>query len=74
MDLPWALGVLLAAGLILGIVLLVTRPPRCRACGVIATPVEEYEVSESPRVLAVAYRCPRCGELVARRPISVPEG
>ena len=73
MDLAWTLGLLLAAGLLLGLVTLVTRPPRCRTCGVTATHVEEYEVSENPRVLAVAYRCPCCGELVARRPIGVQD-
>jgi hypothetical protein len=73
MDLAWALGLLLAAGLLLGTVMRVTRPPRCRTCGVTATHVEEYEVSQNPRVLAVAYRRPRCGELVARRPIGVPD-
>jgi len=73
MDLAWALGLLVAGGLLLGIVMLVTRPPRCRACGVSATHVEEYEVSEHPRVLAVSYRCPRCGELVVRRPVGVPD-
>ena len=73
MDLAWTLGLLLAAGLLLGLVTLVTRPPRCRTCGVTATHVEEYEVSQNPRALAVAYRCPRCGELVARRPIGVQD-
>ena len=74
MDLVWVVGMLLAVGAILGLVMLATRPPRCRDCGVLATDVEEYELSASPRVLAVAYRCPRCGDLVARRPVGVPEG
>ena len=73
MDLLWGIGILLGAGAVFGLVMLATRPPRCRECGVLATHVEEYEVSQSPRVLAVAYRCPRCGELVARRPVGVPE-
>ena len=72
-ELLWGVGVLLAAGASLGLVMLATRPPLCRGCRVLATHVEEYELSDSPRVLAVAYRCPRCGELIARRPIGVPE-
>jgi predicted RNA-binding Zn-ribbon protein involved in translation (DUF1610 family) len=73
MDLLWGVGILVIGGAILGLVMLATRPPRCRECGVLATHVEEYEPSEAPRMLAVAYRCPRCGELVARRPVGVPE-
>jgi predicted Zn-ribbon and HTH transcriptional regulator len=74
MDLFWVVGMMLAVAAILGLVILATRPPRCRDCGVLATDVEEYELSANPRVLAVAYRCPRCGSLVARRPVGVPEG
>jgi DNA-directed RNA polymerase subunit RPC12/RpoP len=73
MDALWLGGMLLATGVILMLVILATRPPRCRECGVRATDVEEYELSAAPRVLAVAYRCPRCGGLVARRPVGVPE-
>jgi hypothetical protein len=58
MEVFWAAGLLLTAGAILGLVMLATRPPQCRDCGVPATDVEEYELSESPRVLAVAYRFP----------------
>lgn len=71
MDLLWGLGVLVMGGAILGLVMLATRPPRCRERGALATHVEEYELPESPRVLAVAYRCPRCRESVARRPVGV---
>jgi hypothetical protein len=39
---------------------------------VTATDVEEYELSEAPRVIAVAFRFPRCAVLVARRLIGVP--
>jgi predicted Zn-ribbon and HTH transcriptional regulator len=74
MGLLWVVGTLLAVGAILGLVMFATRPPRCRDCGVVASDVEEYELSASPRVLAVAYRCPRCGGLVARRPVGVPDG
>jgi hypothetical protein len=74
MGLLWVVGTLLAVGAILGLVMLATRPPRCRDCGILASDVEEYELSASPRVLAVTYRCPRCGGLVARRPVGVPDG
>jgi len=74
MDLVWVAVMLLTVATILGLVMLATRPPRCRVCGVAATEIEEYELSESPRVLALAYRCPRCGDLVARRPVGVPDG
>jgi hypothetical protein len=74
MDVVWVSGLLLAVGAILGLMVLATRPPQCRDCGVPATDVEEYELSAAPRVLAVAYRCPCCGGLVARRPVGVPEG
>jgi hypothetical protein len=73
-DVLWVVGGLLAVGAILGLVMLATRPPRCRDCDVLATDVQEFELSASPRVLAVAYRCPRCGSLVARQPVGVPEG
>ena len=74
MEALWVGGMLLAVGAILALVVLATRPPRCPECRVPATDVEEYELSGTPRVLAVAYRCPRCGALVARRPVGVPEG
>ena len=73
MDETWVSVIILAVLAVPILVVLGTRPPRCRVCGVPASDVEEYEVSPAPRVLAVAYRCPRCGELVARRPLGVPE-
>jgi hypothetical protein len=62
MGLLWVVGTLLAVGIILGLVMpATTRPPRCRDCGILASDVEEYELSASPGMLAVADRCPRCG-------------
>jgi hypothetical protein len=70
-DLIW-LGVLVFGGWGLPpLVALVTRSPVCPSCGVRATRVEEEELSALPLVLWVAYRCPRCGGLVARRSMSV---
>src|SRR5262249_2931062 len=61
MDLLRGVGILLMAGAIFGLVMLATRPPRCRECGVLATHVDEYDVSAAPRVLARRSRCPRLG-------------
>ena len=68
----WAVALLFTGGGVMAVVLLATRPPKCRPCGVRATEVEEYELSACPRVLAVAYRCPSCGALIARRTLDVP--
>ena len=54
------------------VIFALARSPRCPVCGIRATYIEEYEVSAFPRILGVAYRCPRCEGLVARRPIGVP--
>ena len=51
------------------IMLALAQPRRCQVCGVRAVSAEEYEVSSTPRVLAVTDRCPRCGEVVARRTV-----
>ena len=67
----WAVAmVLLLLGL--GILLALGKPPRCPSCGRRATVTEEYEVSAHPRLLAVAFRCPACGDLLARRTVGVP--
>jgi len=55
-----------------GAVMAMGRVPRCRRCGHRATVTEEYEASERPRLLAVAYRCPACKDLVTRRTVDVP--
>ena len=56
---------------VIGIIVLLAsaRPPRCRSCGVAAVAAEEYELSSAPRVVAITDRCPRCGEVLARRTI-----
>ena len=59
--------VLAVAGIL--VMLALARPLRCTACGVTAVSAEEYEVSSAPRVVAVTDRCPRCGEVVARRTV-----
>ena len=68
-DALWLGAMLAATAAVLALVVLATRPPHCRDCRVTAIDVEEYELSEAPRVIAVAFRCPRCGALVARRPV-----
>ena len=73
MELLWAVGLPLAVAGILVLVALTTRPPRCRARGVPAVAVDEYELSAAPQVTAVTFRCPRCGELALRRAIGFPE-
>jgi predicted RNA-binding Zn-ribbon protein involved in translation (DUF1610 family) len=73
MEVLWGIGLLLASLAVVTLAALMTRPPRCRACQVLATSVDEYELSSTPRVIAVAFRCPRCGELVQRPLIGVPE-
>jgi hypothetical protein len=67
-DIVAAVGLVLA---VFGIIALLAsaRPRRCRTCGVAAVAVEEYELSSAPRVTAITDRCPRCGEVVARRTI-----
>ena len=55
------------AGIVLMLVL--ARPPRCPACGLTAVSAEEYELSSTPRIVAITDRCPRCGDVVARRTI-----
>jgi endogenous inhibitor of DNA gyrase (YacG/DUF329 family) len=64
-----AAGALILA--IAGIVIMfaLARPPRCPTCGVAAVSAEEYELSSAPRVVAVTERCPRCGDVVARRTV-----
>src|SRR5262245_17428216 len=56
---------------VLGVLLLfaLARPSRCPSCGVRAVAAEEYELSSTPRVVAITDRCPRCGGVVARRTV-----
>ncbi len=62
-------GALVLAVVGVVILLALARPARCRDCGVRAVAAEEYELSSTPRVVAFVERCPRCGELVARRTV-----
>ena len=59
--------ILAVAGIV--VLLALARPARCPDCGVRAVSAEEYELSSAPRVVAIVERCPRCGEIVARRTI-----
>ena len=56
----------------LGVLLALGKPPRCRNCGRPAAVTEEYAVSAHPRLRAVAFRCPACGDPVARQAVGVP--
>src|SRR5262245_11249553 len=72
-DVLWIAGMLLGAAAMLTWWLLATWPPRCQACGLPATDVEEEERTVPGGMLEVSYRCPACGDLVGRRLIGIPD-
>lgn len=67
-DVIAASALVLAFGGVVALLAL-ARPARCPSCGDRAVSAEECELASVPPVVTYVERCPRCGDVVARRTV-----
>jgi hypothetical protein len=70
--LPTLVVIPVAAAALVRALWLATAPPRCARCGLAGEADAEELLVESPPVVEVRFRCPRCRGPVATRRVGMP--